>query len=107
MKRFILSALAFLGFAAGFGLAILDGARSIAGNAIDLTPLGKTLFQLLPRHFPMIEPAITRHVHPLLWDPLLLNVFLLPTFLVCFAVGFSAWWLTVRRPRAPEVPAAA
>jgi hypothetical protein len=73
--------------AAAMGLGIYDGARSISVSGLETTPLGGLAFWLFPRAFPILEPAVTRHVHPLLWDPVLLNLFLLPAVVVLFVLG--------------------
>jgi hypothetical protein len=73
--------------AAAMALGIIDGARSISMSALDATPLGAALFWLFPRHFPILEPAVTRHLHPILWDPVLINLLFLPAVLVLFALG--------------------
>jgi hypothetical protein len=73
--------------AAAMTLGIIDGARSISASMIDATPLGSAALWLFPRHFPILEPAVTRHLHPALWDPVLLNLFLLPAALVLFVAG--------------------
>jgi hypothetical protein len=111
MNRLVLRLFAIAALAAGFGLVVVDGARSIAGNAFDVTAMGKALFQLFPRHFPLLEPALVRHVHPFLWDPVLLNLLLLPAFLFCFAAGLLALWLAGRpedasAPEQAESPSA-
>jgi hypothetical protein len=36
-------------------------------------------------------------LHPLVWDPFLLSVFLLPTFLVFGLLGMLLLWLAQRR----------
>lgn len=87
MFRFIVRLLGIGLLVAGVGVGVIDGARSLDQSSVVLTPLGAALFWLFPRQFPIIEPAITRHVHPALWDPVLLNVFLLPAVIVCFALG--------------------
>jgi hypothetical protein len=79
--------LGLLALAAGFFVGVLDSTRSIANNTIELTPLGATGFWLLPKQFVLLEPAITRNIHPLLWDPLLLNFLMLPTVVVLFVAG--------------------
>jgi hypothetical protein len=78
----------FLLIAAGFVAAVMDGARSIARSALDWQPLGATAFRLLGERYLLLQPAIERHVHPLLWDPVVLNLTLLPTSLVLLALGF-------------------
>ena len=43
---------------------------------------------------------MTRHVHPFLWDPVLLNFFLLPASVVGFVLGAILMWLG-RKPVEP------
>jgi hypothetical protein len=87
MARLIARIFGFLSFCAGMVVGILDGTRAIAANALDLTPFGATLMWLFPRQFPLLETAVTQNIHPLLWDPLLLNLFLLPAIAVLFGLG--------------------
>lgn len=82
---------------AGFAVGVIDAAKSLDQSGLVVTPLGAVLFWLLPRHFPIIEPAVTRHAHPLLWDPVLLNLFLLPALLAFLALGAGLLLLT--KPR--------
>jgi hypothetical protein len=100
MLRILARILGFLALGGGMAAGIYDGAKSIADGGITLTPLGATGFWLFPRQFPVIEPAVTRHIHPLLWDPLLLNLFLLPTVIVLFAAG-TALLVAGRTAEAP------
>ncbi len=100
MFRFLARFLGLALLAAGFVGLVIDGTRSIANNAVSLTPLGEVAFRLFPRSFPLLEPAVTRHVHPFLWDPVLLNLLLLPAGLVAFALGALLLWLG-RKPPEP------
>ncbi|MGL4242147.1 MAG: hypothetical protein ACRCTI_13650 [Beijerinckiaceae bacterium] len=86
--------------AAAMGLGVYDGARSLSVSGLATTPLGSVAFWLFPKQFPILEPAITRHVHPFLWDPVLLNLFLLPAVLVLFILG--GVMLALGREREPE-----
>jgi hypothetical protein len=97
MFRFIIRFLGLGLLLAGFAVGVIDGAKSLDQSSLVLTPLGAALFWLLPRQFPIIEPAVTRHVHPFLWDPVLLNLFLLPAVLVCLALGTLLLVLARRR----------
>ncbi len=72
---------------AGMMVGILDGTRAIAANTLDLTPFGATVQWLLPRQFPFLQAGITQMLHPLLWDPLLVSVFLAPALVVLFVLG--------------------
>ncbi len=97
MFRFILRLIGFLLIAAGFVGFVVDGARSIAAGEIVYAPLGQILFQLLPGYFPMLEPAVTRHIHPTLWDPVLITILLFPAAAVAFVLGLLLLWLGRKR----------
>ena len=98
MFRFLARLVGLVLIATGFVGLIIDGTRSIANNAISFTPVGEVAFRLFPRGFPLIEPAVTRYVHPWLWDPVLLNFFLLPASVVGFILGALLLWLARPRP---------
>ena len=84
----------------GFVGLVIDGTRSIANGLVSFTPLGEVAFRLFPKGFPLIEPAVTRHVHPWLWDPVLLNFFLLPASVLGFLLGALLIWIG-RKPEEP------
>jgi hypothetical protein len=93
MLRFLARAIGLVLIAAGFVGLVVDATRSIANGSVQFKPLGELAFQLFPRSFPVLEPAITRHVHPWLWDPVLLNLLLLPAAVVGFVLGALLLWL--------------
>lgn len=97
MIRFFVKLVGLLLVAAGFIGFVVDGTRSIANYEITFAPLGEVLFQLFPTTFPMIEPAIARHVSPFLWDPILLTVLLWPASLVSFVLGIVLIWAAQKR----------
>ncbi|HEX8665584.1 MAG TPA: hypothetical protein VF744_16320 [Beijerinckiaceae bacterium] len=97
MFRFLARFAGLLLIAAGFVGLVVDGTRSIANGGLSFTPLGEVAFRLFPKSFPLIEPAVTRHVHPWLWDPILLNVFLLPASVLGFLLGALLIWLGQKR----------
>jgi hypothetical protein len=86
----------FLLIAAGFVAAVMDGARSIAHSGLDYAKLGETGMRLLGERFLLIQPAVERHVHPLLWDPVLLTVLLAPTSLLLLLLGLGLYRLGKR-----------
>lgn len=100
MIRFLVRLLGYGLVAAGFVSLVIDGARSIANSTPMITPLGDTLAALLRERYQLIQPAIERNLHPLLWDPVLLWLTLAPTALVGLALGF----LLVRLGARPEPP---
>ncbi len=88
----------FLAVAAAFTSLIIDGTRSIAGNAVSLTLLGQTASAFFPAQFPALGPAIERNIHPLLWNPVLTTLFRLPTWLVIGLFGLLLLALTRKPP---------
>ncbi len=97
MFRFLLRVLGLLLVAAGFVGLVIDGTRSIANSQVVLTPVGELGFALFPRSFPLLEPAVTR-VHPLLWDPIVRSLLLIPASILGFLLGIVLLWLGRRRP---------
>lgn len=100
MIRFLLRLIGLLLIAAGFVGLVIDGTKSIANARVMFTPLGELALSLFPKQFPLLEPAVTRHVHPFLWDPILLNFFLLPASVVGFVLGALLLWLG-QKPQEP------
>jgi hypothetical protein len=100
MLRFLARFLGFILVALGFVGLVVDGTRSLANGELAFMPLGELAFRLFPRVFPLIEPAVTRNIHPLLWDPVLINLFLVPASVLALLVGIGLLWLG-RRPPEP------
>ena len=105
MIRFLVRVLGFLLLAAGFVGLIVDATRTFANGEVSFVPLGEVAFTLFPSTFPLIEPGVTRHIHPFLWDPILLNFFLLPASVVGFAFGALLLWLGQKPPEPIGYPA--
>lgn len=101
MLRFFIRLLGYLAVASGFVALVIDGARSIANSSLQFTPLGEILLILLPTRYPLLQPAIERNLHPLLWDPMLLSLMRSPVALVALVLGFLLLWLGARP--APQV----
>ena len=99
MLRLALRIGGFVLLAGAFVALVIDGTRSIAGDAWMATPLGATAFWLFPTKFPILQPAVERHLADWLWDPVLVNFFLLPTWLTLGVGGTLAYAATLRRPR--------
>jgi hypothetical protein len=98
MLRFIARALGLILIAAGFVGIVIDGTRSIANGAVMFTPLGEVAFRVFGERYLLLQPAIERHIHPLLWDPVILNLTLLPGSVVAFLLGIVLLWLGQKRP---------
>jgi hypothetical protein len=97
MFKFLARILGLLFVAAGFVGLVIDGTRSIANSEVTFTPLSELGLALFPKSFPLLEPA-ARHVLPILWDPILVHILLLPGSLVGIVLGAILLWLGRRRP---------
>lgn len=97
MLRLIFRFIALMLLAAAFAALVIDGAKSLSDSTLVLTPLGKTLFALFPTRFPLLQPAIERHVSPFLWDPVVVSILLAPTWAVAGLIGALLMRLTRRR----------
>jgi hypothetical protein len=93
IMRFLLRLLGYLLIAAGFVAFVIDGAHSIANSTLQFTALGEVLATVLRERYLLIQPMIERQIHPLLWDPVMLNVMLAPVALIALALGFLLLWL--------------
>ncbi len=76
MIRFLLRFLGLWILAAAFVWLVIDGTKSIAGNAISVTQLGKTWYDLNPNSLQLLQPAIERHVAVWLWNPVSILILL-------------------------------
>jgi hypothetical protein len=102
MIRFVLRALGTVIAAGGFIAMVIDGVKTLANGVLVMTPLGQYLYQLLAERYLLLQPGIERHIHPLLWDPVVLNLTLLPASVVGLVLGAFLVWLG-RPPHDPGV----
>ena len=100
MFRFLARAFGLFLIAAGFVGLVVDGTRSIANGALTFTAVGEVGYRLFGERYLLLQPAIERHVHSLLWDPVVLNLTLAPASVVAFMLGAFLLWLG-RRPAEP------
>jgi hypothetical protein len=98
MFRFLARFLGFILIAAGFVGLVIDGTRSIANGTLMFTPLGAVGFRVFGERYLLLQPAIERHVHPALWDPVVLTLTLLPASALGIALGVLLLWLGQKRP---------
>jgi hypothetical protein len=81
-----------------FIFLVYDGAKTIAGSRLHVTPLGQVWNEMHSTSLQLLQPAIERHVHPFLWDPIVLNVLTAPVWLVVGILG-GVLILLGQRPR--------
>lgn len=74
----------------GFGFLIVDGARSIAAGKIDTTSFGKAWANFHLDSLNNLQVGIQRHLPEFfgfLWDPVMINILIWPTFAVAFGLA--------------------
>jgi hypothetical protein len=95
--RFLARIIGFLCVAGGFVALVIDGTRTIANGAWAPVALGDVAAKAFPKLFPLLQPAIERSVHPLVWSPILTTILAAPTFVVGMGLGLL-FLLLGRRP---------
>ena len=77
----------------------VDGTQSLAtsdGQWI-VTPLGAHWFKLHAASLSISQAAIERHVAPWLWDPVILTLLQIPTWVFFGVLGLLLYWIGRRR----------
>ncbi len=97
MLRAFIRFLGLMLLAAGFAALVVDGARSIASNAIVLTSLGETIAQLSPSKLPLLQAAIESRFGPWAWTHAAAAVLALPAWFVAGGLGALIFLATRRR----------
>lgn len=97
MLRFLVRGLGGILLAAGFAALVIDGSRSIAASSLMMGRFGDLCAALFPKLFAVLQPAIERNIHPLVWDPILVGFFLAPSWIVLTLLGLLLVWLARRR----------
>ena len=82
---------------------VADGARSIAAGTLVTTALGKTWYSISPATLNLAQAGVERHVSPFLWDPVILSILQLPTWLPLLVLGALFGLVGTRRSRAEDV----
>lgn len=98
--RFLIRLIGFVFLVVGFVAGVADGARAIADNAVSFVGFGPALAWLFPMYYPRIEPLAIELAGPYLWDPVLVELFRAPAFVVAAVVGVLLLWLG-RQPPEP------
>jgi hypothetical protein len=96
MLRFLCRALGLLLLAIGFVGLVVDGTRSIANNAVVFSSIGEVAAALFKENYAGFQPAVER-IHPVLWDPVMRNLTLVPASILTFVIGAILLWLGQKR----------
>ena len=81
---------------------VIDVTRTLAADALVMTRLGEHWFQFHAESLNASQAGIQRHVHPALWDPVIVWLLQTPTWLVFALLGLLLFWIGRRRER-PDV----
>lgn len=92
MLRFLSRFLGFLCLAGGFVALVYDGARSIANNALRVTPLSDLIFTVFKEKAGALQSSV-QGLAPWLWDLLVLPLTLAPASLIGLGLGAVLVWL--------------
>ena len=96
MVRLFFRFIGLLLLAGAFVALVVDGTRSLGAGTVAIVPFGRTSSAMFPDAFAKLHQAVQTHV-PLLWDPVLVTLFLLPTWLILGGFGIMVFASTRRR----------
>lgn len=78
----------------------VDGTKSLAGQGqFIVTTLGDHWFRIHSSSLNTFQAAIERYVHPWLWDPAILSVLQVPSWIFFTILGLLLYWIGRRRSR--------
>lgn len=79
----------------------IDGTKSLASGEGQwiATPLGEHWFKINAASLNASQAAIERHVHPWLWDPGIISLLQVPSFIFFGVLGLILFWLGRKRRR--------
>ncbi len=97
MFSFLFKILGLFTLALALVLAVLDITRSITASEIVLTSLASTWANVSPATLLSSREAVQIWTHPILWDPILLFLLQLPSWLVFWLVAMVFLKLGQRR----------
>ena len=100
MIRFALRLIGLLLLAGAFAAAVIDGARSLADQKIELSSMGTALAYAFPAKFVLMHDYVVRKA-PALWDLVVVNALYAPATLDLAVLGAGLFYLA-RRPAGRE-----
>ena len=73
----------------GIFLGLWDVACWLFSSKFSIPDIGSLWYRFHAESLLLLEPAVSRYVHPYLWDPIMLEILIAPTGLVLFLLGVS------------------
>jgi hypothetical protein len=101
MIRFLLRLVSLLLLAAAFASAVIDGTRTIAAGEPSWTALGDACAHVFPQGYPVFRAALQSRAPLWLWDPVIVDVLRMPTWIVLAVVGLVL--LRASKKRKPPI----
>ena len=79
----------------------IDGTKSLASGEGQwiATPLGEHWFNLHAASLNASQVAIERYVNPFLWDPIVISLLQVPSWIFFGILGLALYWLGRKRRR--------
>ena len=97
MLRFFVKSIGLLALVLAVITAVLDLTRSIANSAFTTTALGENWASFHRESLLLLEPAVSRYLHPFVWNPIMQGILSLPGWFVFLVLGLIFLWLGRRR----------
>jgi hypothetical protein len=94
--RFTLRLGGLLLLAGAFAAAVIDGARSLADQRVELSSMGTVLAYASPTKFALMHDAVVKKA-PMLWDLVVVNALYAPATLDLAVLGAGLFYLARRR----------
>ena len=98
MIRFALRLVGLLLLAGAFAAAVIDSARSLADQKVELSSMGTVLVYTFPSKFALMHDYLVKKA-PMLWDLVVVNALYAPATLDLAVLGAGLFYLA-RRPAA-------
>ncbi len=100
MLKFVSKMVGLLFLALALIAAVLDITRSIANSVLTYTPLGQDWFNFSNSTLNLFQVGIQRQLGlPWLWDSVIVNILLAPSWLIFAILALMFLWLGRRRDR--------
>ncbi len=99
MIRFIFRVLATVSLAIAVIMSVLDATRSIAADALVLTPLSESWRAVSSGTYEAAEAAVSEVIAPYAWDPVVLTLLSAPGFAVFLVLALLFYMIGRRRER--------
>ena len=80
-------------------LLALDLDRLVQSGRFNPTDVGALWYLVHPESLQLLQPAVERHIHPFLWDPITITILLSPAFLVFGVLAILLLMVGQRRGR--------